>query len=82
MLHQNCVRADLSTARHQIHQEIGRLRSGLHELAQEPLRREEAHRLERIRRRDAKHDADLFLKHDWLSSKPFPRPRPSFGNHR
>jgi hypothetical protein len=63
----------------QTHQEIGRLRSGLHELAQEPLRREEARRLERIRRRDAKHDADLFLKHDWLSSKPFPRPRPSFG---
>jgi AAA domain len=63
----------------QIHQDIGRLRSGLHELVQEPLRREESRQLERIRRRDAKHDADLFLKHDWLSSKPFPRLKPSFG---
>lgn len=53
-------------------------RDTLRDLAKRPLRLESGQQLEAIRRRDEEHEADLLIKHDWLS-EPFPKRQPTYG---
>jgi DNA transposition AAA+ family ATPase len=57
--------------------DIDLLRSQLHTLAIEPLRREAAQKLNQIDVRDAKHRDEIFVTHDW-PSRPAPKLRPTY----
>src|SRR5208337_105267 len=56
--------------------DINWLRSRLQSLATEPLRREEGQKLEQIRIRDRRHEAEILVPHDWFS-EPCPVLKPT-----
>jgi DNA transposition AAA+ family ATPase len=60
-----------------ISSDIDLLRSQLHTLAIEPLRREAAQKLKQIDIRNDKYREEIFVTHDWLS-KPAPKLRPTY----
>jgi hypothetical protein len=60
-----------------ISSDIDLLRSQLHTLAIEPLRREAAQKLNQIDIRNAKYREEIFVTHNWLS-KPAPKLRPTY----
>jgi hypothetical protein len=61
----------------QISSDIDLLRSRLHSLAIEPLRREAAQKLNQIGIRDHTHTEEIFVTHDWLSG-PAPKLKPTY----
>jgi DNA transposition AAA+ family ATPase len=60
-----------------ISSDIDLLRSQLHTLAIEPLRREAAQELHQIDIRDNEYREEMFVTHDWFS-KPAPKLRPTY----